>query len=275
MRHNGEMTEVRDAPREAGTADASTGPHEASAGSRDGSTGSRLHPRVTSFRSRSSVLTPAQQGAWDRQWPRLGRNVDDEALDTAAWFGRRAPLIIEIGSGTGTATAAMAQHEPEKDLLAIEVYRPGIAQLLGTLERENIPNVRVLRGDAVDVLENMIGPASLLGLRVFFPDPWPKSRHHKRRLLQPSAFTLFADRLVDGGVLHIATDHAQYADVIAEAGDGESALTRLPYSEPEVLRGTPVAESPMRHDRPETKFERKARDQGRAVTELLWRRNNR
>lgn len=257
MSHNGEVTDVRDT----GVA----GP----------SRGSRLHPRVTSFRSRSSVLTPTQQGAWDRQWDRLGRPVADEPLDAERWFGRSAPLIIEIGSGTGTATAAMAQHEPDKDLLAVEVYRPGIAQLLGSLERENIPNVRILRGDAVDVLQNMIGPASVLGIRVFFPDPWPKSRHHKRRLLQPSAFALFADRLIDGGVIHIATDHAEYAGYIAESGDGEPLLTRLPVGTPNEVREAAVANSPMRHDRPRTKFEMKAEEQGRAVTELLWRRNNR
>lgn len=257
MVHNGEVTDVRDT----GVA----GPPQ----------GSRLHPRVTSFRSRSSVLTPTQQGAWDRQWSRLGRNVSDEPLDAEHWFGRSAPLIIEIGSGTGTATAAMARQEPEKNLLAIEVYRPGIAQLLGALEREDITNVRILRGDAVDVLQNMVGPASVLGIRVFFPDPWPKSRHHKRRLLQPSAFALFADRLVDGGVLHIATDHAEYARYIAESGDGEPLLGRLPVATPDEVRATAVQDSPMRHDRPRTKFEIKAEEQGRAVTELLWRRTNR
>lgn len=257
MGHNGEVTDVRDT----GVA----GPPQ----------GSRLHPRVTSFRSRSSVLSPTQQGAWDRQWERLGRNVTDEPLAAEGWFERQAPLIIEIGSGTGTATAVMARQEPEKNLVAIEVYRPGIAQLLGSLEREDIQNVRILRGDAVDVLQNMVRPASVQGIRVFFPDPWPKSRHHKRRLLQPSAFALFADRLVDGGVIHIATDHAEYARYIAESGDGEPLVTRIPVGSPAELREAPVPTSPMRHDRPKTKFEIKAEEQGREVTELLWRRNNR
>ncbi|NLU83710.1 tRNA (guanosine(46)-N7)-methyltransferase TrmB [Rhodococcus sp. HNM0569] len=224
------------------------------------SRGSRLYPRVTSFRSRRGSLTDAQQGAWDRLWPTIGADVSDDRLDAAEWFGRDAPLILEIGSGTGTATAAMAKAEPHVNLLAVEVYRPGIAQLLQQIEREDIRNIRILRGDAVDVLENMLPPASLTGVRVFFPDPWPKARHHKRRLLQPATFALIADRLKERGVLHVATDHAEYAEAIAEAGNAEPRLTTLDW------------ESPMTHERPVTKFEGKARDVGRGVTELIWGR---
>ena len=137
------------------------------------SKGSRLHPRVTSFRSRRGALTAPQQETWDRQWPVIGADVSDTRLDAPSWFGRDAPLILEIGSGTGTATAAMAKAEPHVNLMAVEVYRPGLAQLLQQIERDEIPNIRVLRGDAMDVLENMIEPESLTGVRVFFPDPWP------------------------------------------------------------------------------------------------------
>lgn len=222
------------------------------------SRGSRLHPRVTSFRSRRGALTEAQQGAWDRQWPLIGADVSDDPLDATAWFGREAPLILEIGSGTGTATSAMATVEPENNLLAVEVYRPGLAQLLAQVERDSIPNIRVLRGDAMDVLENMITPESLTGVRVFFPDPWPKARHHKRRLLQSPTFALIANRLKPGGVLHVATDHAEYAEAIAEAGHAEPLLTSLDW------------ESPMTHERPVTKFEDKAHQVGRPITELIW-----
>ncbi|WP_174553849.1 tRNA (guanosine(46)-N7)-methyltransferase TrmB [Rhodococcus marinonascens] len=219
---------------------------------------SRLHPRVTSFRSRRGALTAAQQASWDRQWPTIGADVSDNRLDPNAWFGRDAPLILEIGSGTGTATAAMAQAEPHVNLIAVEVYRPGLAQLLQQIERDQIPNIRVLRGDAMDVLENMIEPESLTGVRVFFPDPWPKARHHKRRLLQSPTFALIASRLKTGGVLHIATDHAEYAEAIAEAGNAEPLLTSLDW------------ESPMTHERPVTKFEDKAHRVGSAITELIW-----
>lgn len=248
MRDNGQVNDAE--PRVAGDADR----------------GSRLYPRVTSFRSRRGSLTEPQQQAWDRTWPTIGADVSDTPLDLDAWFGRQAPTIVEIGSGTGTATAAMAKAEPEMNLVAVEVYRPGLAQLLQAIEREGIPNIRVLRGDAVDVLENMLGPESLIGVRVFFPDPWPKARHHKRRLLKPATFALIADRLAPGGVLHVATDHAEYAEWIAEAGDAEPRLTRLDWDE---LAGGAI-DSPMTHERPVTKFEDKAARVGRPITEMIW-----
>lgn len=220
--------------------------------------GSRLYPRVTSFRSRRGALTDAQQKTWDSLWPRIGRDVADDVIDIDAWFGRSGPAVLEIGSGTGTATTAMALAEPHVNLIAVEVYRPGLAQTLQQIERENIDNVRLLRGDAMDVLENMISPRSLTGVRVFFPDPWPKVRHHKRRLLQAPTFAMIADRLKPGGVLHVATDHAEYAEFIAEVGNAEPGLTALDW------------QSPITHERPVTKFEGKAQQVGSSVTELIW-----
>jgi tRNA (guanine-N7-)-methyltransferase len=222
--------------------------------------GSRLYPRVTSFRYRSGAVSPAREQAWERVWPVIGRNVGDERIDVEAWFGRSgAPVVLEIGCGTGTATAAMALAEPAVDLIGIEVYRPGLAQLVQTVERAEIANIRLVRGDAVDVLEHMIAPRSLTGVRVFFPDPWPKSRHHKRRLLQTGTVALIADRLVDGGVLHVATDHADYAEFIATVGDAEPLLGRI---EAEA--------APVSCARPVTKFEDKAHRAGSDITELLW-----
>ena len=148
-------------------------------------------------------------------------------LDTETWFGAVAPVVLEIGCGAGTSTLAMAQAEPDIDVVAVEVYRRGLAQLLSGIDREGVPNVRLVRGDGVDVLEYMFGPASLTGVRVFFPDPWPKARHHKRRLLQPATVALIADRLRPGGVLHAATDHAGYAEHIAAVGDAEPRLRRV------------------------------------------------
>ena len=227
-------------------------------------------PRVTSFRARRSALSPAQQETWDRLWPELGRHARDEQsrpvtdLDLAAWFGRSAPLILEIGSGTGTSTLEMAQAEPDLDVIAVEVYRKGLAQLLSAIDRSTatsspVTNIRMVRGDGVDVLEHMIAPGALTGVRVFFPDPWPKARHHKRRLLQSGTVALIADRLRPGGILHAATDHSGYAEHIAEVGDAEPRLRRV----------TADTELPISVQRPVTKYERKALA-GPDVTELLW-----
>lgn len=199
-------------------------------------------------------------------WPALGRLAitDPQAvkpLDAGLWFGRSdSALVCEIGCGTGTSTVAMAQAEPDIDVIAVEVYRRGLAQLLSGIDRHGIANIRLVRGDGVDVLEQLIAPGTLTGVRVFFPDPWPKSRHHKRRLLQPATIALIADRLKPGGVLHAATDHAGYAEQIAEAGDAEPRLRRAHPGEP----------LPISVQRPATKYETKAREAGSAVTELIW-----
>jgi tRNA (guanine-N7-)-methyltransferase len=226
---------------------------------------SHLHPRVTAYRSRRSTVSVGQQQTWDRLWPKVGTYARFEGgpaglLDTAKWFGRSAPIVLEIGSGTGTSTLAMAKAEPDIDVVAVEVYRRGLAQLLSAIDREAVPNIRLVRGDGVDVLEHMFGPGSLTGVRVFFPDPWPKARHHKRRLLQPDTIALIADRLRPGGVLHAATDHTGYAEQIAEVGDAEPRLRRV----------SPHDRLPISVARPVTKYESKAHDADSAVAELLW-----
>ncbi len=230
-----------------------------------------FHRRVTSFRARRSSISDNQQAVWDRLWPQLGteaRDGDEPAgpLDTDAWFGRHAPVILEIGCGTGTSTLAMAQAEPDLDVVAVEVYRKGLAQLLSAIDRTGTTNIRMVRGDGVDVLTYMFGPASLTGVRVFFPDPWPKARHHKRRLLQTDTVALIADRLRPGGVLHAATDHQGYAEHIAEVGDAEPRLRRIAMDD-----ATEPGRLPMSVHRPVTKYERKALA-GPVVTELLWER---
>ena len=237
-------------------------------------TASHLHPRATSYRSRHSSVSSRQQETWDRLWPQLGthsRSPEGPAglLDPQSWFGRSAPVVLEIGSGTGTSTLAMAQAEPEIDVVAAEVYRRGLAQLLSAIARAGVTNIRLVRGDGVDVLEHMFGPDSLTGVRVFFPDPWPKARHHKRRLLQPDTLALIADRLRPGGVLHAATDHPGYAEQIAECGDAEPRLRRVPIAYARSGEG-PDDSLPISVARPLTKYETKARDAGSAVAELLW-----
>ena len=227
-----------------------------------------LHRRVTSFRSRRSALTDSQQRIWARLWPQLGmaaRGVDGSphALDTQQWFGRSAPVVLEIGCGTGVSTATMATAEPQLDVVAVEVYKRGLAQLLGAIDREHISNIRLIRGDGLDVLEQMVADESLIAVRVFFPDPWPKARHHKRRLLQPATVEMIADRLKPGGVLHVATDHSDYAEQIAAVGDAEPRLRRVDAG----------ATLPISLQRPVTKYESKARHAGSAVTELLWEKS--
>lgn len=225
---------------------------------------------ATSFRSRRSALSDAQRQTWERLWPVLGiealprpHDSDKGPLDARAWFGRDAPLVLEIGCGSGTSTLAMAQAEPYTDVVAVEIYRRGLAQLLCAIDRAKTTNIRLIRGNGIDVLQNLILPRSLAGVRVFFPDPWPKARHHKRRLLQPATVALIADRLIPGGVLHAATDHPGYAEHIAAVGDAE----------PHLVRVDPHAESlPISVVRPTTKYETKAHDAGNAVHDLIWKR---
>lgn len=227
---------------------------------------------ASTFRSRRSALSDAQRQTWERLWPQLGLSLggpppDGEAgepapLDTRAWFGRQAPLVLEIGCGSGSSTVAMAKDEPGIDVIAVEIYKRGLAQLLCAIDRERVGNIRLIRGNGVDVLQRLIAPRSLTGVRVFFPDPWPKARHHKRRFLQPGTIGLIADRLLPGGVLHAATDHAGYAEHIGEVGDADPRLSRV-----DPARGLPISVV-----RPTTKYETKAHEAGSAVTEFIWLR---
>ncbi|EON32037.1 MULTISPECIES: tRNA (guanosine(46)-N7)-methyltransferase TrmB [Gordonia] len=232
---------------------------------------SRLYPRVTSFRFRRGTLTTGQQRNWETLWPVLGRDLEigpervpEPQLDLTELFGRDAPKVLEIGSGTGISTAAMAEAEPDVDVVAVEVYKPGLAQLLGLIDRNGLTNVRLIRGDAAIVLTELIPSSSLTGIRLFFPDPWPKSRHHKRRFVQTGTLELIADRLIPGGVLHIATDHAGYAEWIAEA------LATQDADRPHVVQLT--RESPILLERPTTKFEGRAERDGRYVSEFVYTR---
>jgi tRNA (guanine-N7-)-methyltransferase len=228
------------------------------------------HRRTASFgSSRRSTVSETQRRTWERLWPAFGAQAGGPEggaglLDIRSWFGRDAPTVLEIGCGGGASTVAMAQAEPDVDVLAVEVYRRGLAQLLCAIDRNGLGNIRLLRGDAVDVLEQMLTPNSLVGVRVFFPDPWPKARHHKRRLLQPSVVALITDRLQPGGVLHAATDHLGYAEQIAECGDAEPGLRRVDSG----------AHLPISTTRPTPKYETKARRAGSAVAELIWKKHD-
>jgi len=227
------------------------------------------HRRVTSFVHQRNRLTEGQAHAWARLWPVYGADVADVLsgalpYDPPAWFGRIAPLVLEIGSGTGESTAAQAAAAPEVDHLAVEVFEPGLAQLLMRVEEAGLTNLRLLRGDAVDLLRERVPSASLAAIRIFFPDPWPKRRHHKRRLVQPEFAALAASRLAPDGTLHLATDWADYAAQMHEVCTAEPLL--------ENVTTDPDGWTPRPPWRPITKFERRARAEGREVRDLLFRR---
>ena len=155
----------------------------------------RDYPRLGSVSFRRGTLTDNQEKLWEDNWPRLGRVLADERIDLEEWFGRSgAPTILEIGSGTGTSTAAMAPLEADTNIIAVEWYKPGLAKLLGAVVRGGIDNIRMVRGDGVEVLARMLPEASLDGVRIFFPDPWPKARHHKRRIIQTGTLPLIRPR---------------------------------------------------------------------------------
>ena len=221
---------------------------------------------VVSFVHRGGRMTVGQERAWERRWPELGRQIGelpDGPLDTTAWFGREAPVLLEIGSGMGETTSRLATAAPELNYLAVEVYQPGLAQLLLRAEALELTNLRLLRGDAVDLLERHIAPGSLAGLRLYFPDPWPKKRHHKRRLVQPAFVALAASRLAPGAVVHMATDWADYADQMMEVLSGEPLLRNQHPDEPGGW-------APRPRWRPVTKFESRANDEGRISRDLMF-----
>ncbi|HXV94145.1 MAG TPA: tRNA (guanosine(46)-N7)-methyltransferase TrmB [Pseudonocardia sp.] len=226
--------------------------------------------RITSFVHHRSRLTEGRQHAWERWWPVYGHEVGAlvsgaEPYDPPAWFGRTAPLVMEIGSGTGESTAAMAAAAPEVDHLAVEVFEPGLARLLMLIADVGLHNVRLLRGDAVELLREVVPPLSLDGIRIYFPDPWPKRKHRKRRLVQPGFVALATSRLRPGATLHMATDWADYATQMRAVCQAEPLL--------EPAGGT-TAEgwTPRPPWRPVTKFERRAAAEGRDVRDLIFRR---
>ncbi len=209
-------------------------------------------------------MTVGQQRAWERQWADIGRRVADlppGPIDFAGWFGRPAPVLLEIGSGMGETTAQLAAAEPEVNYVAVEVYEAGLGQLMLRAERLGLENLRLLHGDAVIALKEHIEPDSLSGVRIFFPDPWPKKRHHKRRLVQPDFVKLVASRLAPGGILHMATDWEHYAEQMLEVCSAEPAL-----------RNRFDDWAPRPSWRPVTKFEQRADQEGRISRDLIFER---
>jgi tRNA (guanine-N7-)-methyltransferase len=218
---------------------------------------------VLSYARRGSRFTERQQRHWDAhaaEWVIPDEAVDDPGFDLTAWFGREAPLIVEIGSGVGEATGPLAAARPDCNVLAFEVWRPGIAEALGRVAAAGAEHVRFLGIDAVWSLEHLLGPGGVHELWTFYPDPWPKKRHHKRRLITPAFAALAADRLEPGGTWRLATDWSEYARHIRDVLDAVPALD-----------GGPVDRWV---DRPSTRFERRGLAAGRTPTDLAYRRSS-
>jgi tRNA (guanine-N7-)-methyltransferase len=214
-------------------------------------------PHVPSFRSGRGRLTPRQQRAIETLWSTYV--VDPTAdFDPVAVYGRLVPLVLDVGFGMGETTATLAEAEPDRDVLAVEVHRPGAGALLHEIGERRLTNVRLVLGDVVDVLRDMLAPGSLDEVRIFFPDPWPKVRHHKRRLVAPPFVELVATRLRPGGRLHCATDWAPYARQMLAAIAVTESLAN-PYG----------GYAPRPDDRPVTRFERRGLDSGHQVFDVV------
>jgi tRNA (guanine-N7-)-methyltransferase len=221
----------------------------------------RPHRPVRSYVLRQGRMSPAQQRALEDLLPRFGIPYQPAPLDLDRAFGRAAPRVLEIGFGMGEATAAIAQARPADDFLCIDVHSPGVGSLLKRVAELGLANIRVIRHDAVEVVAAMIPAASLSGIHVFFPDPWPKKRHHKRRLLTPSFVRELALRLAPGGYLHVATDWEDYAQEI------------LAVLAAEPLLANAASGFAARPDyRPLTKFEARGLELGHGVRDLVFRR---
>jgi tRNA (guanine-N7-)-methyltransferase len=254
------------------------------------------HLHIRTFHPRRGRLGPTRGAALDRLWPAYGYEIDPTAVtptaeadpraggaspcsalggssadpraggapgfDAAALFGREAPLVLDIGCGMGEATAAMAAADPARDYLGVDVHTPGLGNLLVlAVDRAGLANVRAARGDAVELLRDLMKPGALDAIHVFFPDPWPKAKHHKRRLIRPDIVALMRDRLRVGGVLHCATDWTEYAEHMLEVLSADPGL-----------RNRHDGFTPRPPSRPVTKFERRALQAGRPVSDLIFAR---
>ena len=206
-------------------------------------------------------MSNAQTRALETLLPRWGISYQESSLDLDAAFGRSAPKILEIGFGMGDSTATIAAAHPQNDYLGIEVHGPGVGSLLNQIEALGLTNLRVIQHDAVEVLKHMIAPASLDGVHIFFPDPWHKKKHHKRRLIQPELVALLCEKLKDGGYLHAATDWQEYAEHILAVLSAEPKLVN-----------TAADYAPKPDYRPLTKFEQRGIKLGHGVWDIVFRK---
>ncbi|HEY6133691.1 MAG TPA: tRNA (guanosine(46)-N7)-methyltransferase TrmB [Rubrivivax sp.] len=215
---------------------------------------------IRSFVRRAGRIGPGQQRALAELGPRFMLPYRAERLDWSAVFEREAPRVLEIGFGMGAATAQIAAEQPQSDFIGVEVHEPGVGALLKQIGERGLTNIRIVQHDAVDVLEHMIAPASLAGVHIFFPDPWHKKKHHKRRLIQPTLVALLVRRVAPGGYLHCATDWEPYAHQMLEVLSDEPGLDN-----------TAEGFAPKPAYRPLTKFEARGLGLGHGVWDLVFR----
>ena len=220
-----------------------------------------LHRRIRSFVRREGRLTPGQQRALEQLWPRFGIDHNDTQLKLDTIFGRSAPHILEIGFGNGESLLQMAINHPENDYLGIEVHRPGVGHLLKRIAEEGVKNIRVMSDDAVEVLEGQIQNDSLDAVYLFFPDPWHKKRHHKRRQVRPEWAQLIRLKLKIGGLLHMATDWENYAEHMLDVMGSAEGYRNLSENGDYV---------PRPDYRPVTKFEQRGERLGHGVWDLIF-----
>ena len=218
---------------------------------------------IRSFVRRQGRLTEGQQRALDSQWDRLGLQLRGQPRDLNTLFGREAEHVLEIGTGNGEALASAAVNEPHRDFIGIEVHQPGVGRLLASLAAAERDNARVYCADAVEVLTQDIADHALDEVRIYFPDPWHKKRHHKRRLIQPAFVELLCRKLKPSGLLHLATDWEPYAEYMWDVLEAQVLLSNM-----NGARGS----SPRPDWRPETHFERRGQRLGHGVWDLLYRR---
>jgi tRNA (guanine-N7-)-methyltransferase len=226
-----------------------------------GAAAERRADHIRSFVLRQGRVSDAQRRFHEEGMPRWGVPYQEMPLDFDAVFGRRAPRILEIGCGMGETTAAIAAQHPQNDYLGIEVHTPGVGSLLKEIATRELTNLRVIQHDAVEVVRDMIAPGALSGIHVFFPDPWPKKRQQKRRLIQPAFVKLLATRLSPSGYLHCATDWEDYANQMLDVLSGEALLLNM-------ANGF----TPRPPYRPQTKFESRGLRLGHGVWDLVFRR---
>ena len=221
------------------------------------------HRPIRSFVLRPGRMTDGQKRALEQGWPRYGLEREQGVLDYKARFGCAGPTVLEIGFGMGRSLTDMAAAAPDTNYIGIEAYRPGVGRLLHITLDEGIDNIRVYCDDAVEVLSACIADASLDGVQIFFPDPWPKKRHHKRRLIQPPFIELLVSKLKPGGFLHLATDWENYAEQMLE----------VLSATPDLVNATPhTGYCPRPQNRPLTRFEQRGRRLGHGVWDLMFLR---
>jgi tRNA (guanine-N7-)-methyltransferase len=221
---------------------------------------------IKSYVLRAGRMTAAQRRGLEEVWPRLGLALEDGPLDANAVFGRDGPRVLEIGFGMGGSLVEQAQSHPEMDFIGVEVHAPGVGKLLDEADKRGLTNLRVYRADALEVLSRCLPEASLDGVQLFFPDPWPKKKHHKRRLVQPGFVELVRTRLKVGGTLHLATDWQPYAEHMVE----------VMSAAPGYRNTAPATTAPYlaRPDfRPSTKFEARGERLGHGVWDLIFSRS--